>query len=330
MVWHLPHIRALARHTGGPVTLLAKPRSHADEIFAGEDTVRDIIWVDRNPKDARGVHDRPLGLWRLIRTLRAGRFDAAVLLHHSASLAFATLAAGISLRQGYGIGVQRWFLNRGPHLPRTILREHQFERATRFLEAAGITIPEAEPRLRVPSAARHAMRTRLVHTPRPMVAIGIGSSEPSRQWGAMRLAALARALLRAGWPCVALLGGREDAALLHDIQDALGADASRALPALGWHLTEAAALLTKSTFYVGNNTGVMNMAAAIGIRTYALFGTTPPFSHSRQIVPIVSPEGDPSDGMARVSLEDVLRAIERNRGSLGPTTKCGSASGPAG
>jgi heptosyltransferase-2 len=325
MVWHLPHIRALARHAGGPVTLVTKPRSRAAEMFAAEDTVREIIWLDRNPKSASGMHDGPLGLWRLIRRLRAGRFDAAVLLHHSASLAFATFAAGIPLRQGYGVGVQCWFLNRPPILTRTIMSQRQFQRATQFLQAAGIAMPETEPRLPVAPAAREIIRVRLADVPRPMIAIGIGSSEPSRQWGATRLAALARALLRAGWPSVALLGGSDDAGLLHEIQATLSDDAPRVLPALGWHLAETAALLEQSAFYVGNDTGVMNMAAAVGIRTYALFGTTPPIHHSRQIVPIVSPEGGPNDGMARVSLEAVLAVIERDRGSLGPGSNGGSA-----
>ena len=35
MIWHLPHIRAIAAHVGQPVTLIAKPRSAADQIFSG-------------------------------------------------------------------------------------------------------------------------------------------------------------------------------------------------------------------------------------------------------------------------------------------------------
>jgi len=327
MIWHLPHIRALARHAGGPVTLVAKPRSRADEIFAAEDTVRDIIWADRNPADGRGRNDGPLGLWHLVRTLRAGRFDAAVLLHHSPTLAFAALAARIPSRQGYGIGVQRRFLNRGPYLPATIMREHQFRRATRFLQATGIAMEELEPRLPIAPAARDAVRLRLASTARPLVALGIGSSEASRQWGPTRMATLARALLDAGWPTVVLLGGPGDVDLAREIQAGTGDGTPRVLPALGWHLTEAAALLAEAEFYVGNTTGVMNMAAAVGIRTYSLFGTTPPFHHSSQILPIVSPEGGPDDGMARVTLAAVVDAITRDRGSLGPIpTRDGDAS----
>jgi len=55
----------------------------------------------------------------------------------------------------------------------------------------------------------------------------------------------------------------------------------------------------------------MNMAAAVGIPTYALFGTTPAFDHSRHIVPISSPP-DPAagdDGMARITPEAVFAAL---------------------
>ena len=48
MIWHLPHLRALAA-VCGPLTLIAKPRSGAAELLAAEPAVRDIIWLDRNP-----------------------------------------------------------------------------------------------------------------------------------------------------------------------------------------------------------------------------------------------------------------------------------------
>jgi heptosyltransferase-2 len=80
-------------------------------------------------------------------------------------------------------------------------------------------------------------------------------------------------------------------------------------------LSEVAALLEQSAFYVGNDTGFLNMAAAVGIRTYGLFGATEPFYHSRQIVPIIPPGGvwSRTDGMARITAEAVLAAILTDR-----------------
>ena len=83
-------------------------------------------------------------------------------------------------------------------------------------------------------------------------------------------------------------------------------------------MAEIAALLNGAAFYVGNDTGVMNMAVAVGTRAYALFGATPPLDYSAQIVPVLSPSGGPLDGVARLSLDAVLAVIERDRGLLGP------------
>ena len=46
--------------------LVAKPRAGAAELLAAEPAVRDIIWLDRNPKGRRGRHDGPRGLLRLV------------------------------------------------------------------------------------------------------------------------------------------------------------------------------------------------------------------------------------------------------------------------
>jgi heptosyltransferase-2 len=316
MIWHLAHIRAVAHWLGEPVTLIAKPRSLADQILAGEPAIQDIMWIDLNPSGRRGVHDGPAGFVRLVRDLRARSFDRMIMLHHSHTIAAAAMLAGIPDRRGYGWGRQRWFLNHGPYLPKAIAKLHQHTRATRYLEAAGIPLPSAEPSLPVPSAALAEARTRLAEVPHPFIAIGIGASEVSRQFGAVKLAAVARALLAAGWPAVLLLGGPDEQTLADEIRAEMKEDAVRAFPAIGWPLLAGGAAMTEAAFYVGNNTGVMNLAAAVGVRTYALFGTCPPFFHASQILPILSPPG-PDDGMIRLTVEAVLAAIEGDRGRLG-------------
>jgi heptosyltransferase-2 len=320
MIWHLPHIRAIAEAARHKVTLIAKPRSAADQIFAAEDTVADILWLDRNPERRHGTHDGADGLLRLVSRLRSHRFDTVVILHHSRTLAFAAMAAGIPNRHGYGYRWQRPFLNRPPYLPQSALPSHPFQQATFFLRAAGIALPEAEPRLPVAQSARDAVTSRLLGHPTPMVAIGIGTSEPYKQWGAVRFAALAQALLDAGWQTLVLVGGPAEAELAQDIAGRVHARQPCLVQALGWPLAQIAALFATSGFYVGNDTGVMNMAAAVGIRTYALFGATPPFAHASTIVPITPPDGriDKIDGMSRIDIDRVVAAITTDRGALGP------------
>ncbi len=316
MIWHLPHLRALAAAAGGAVTLIAKPRSAADQVLAAEPTVREVVWLDRNPEGRRGRHVGVAGMARFVAALRARRFDAVVLLHHSHTLAAAMWLAGIPTRLGYGSGGQRWWLSRGPFLSRGAQALHPFEQASAWLGAAGITLAELEPVLPVVLLARAAVRRRLGDAAERngagrIVAIGVGSSEPYKQWGATRFAALAEGLLAAGWERLVLISGSAEADLIAETHQRLGTRAGAVSCAIGWNLSEVAALLAEATIYVGNDTGVMNIAAAVGTTSYGLFGGWPPFHHSSRIVPILPPDGKPDQatGMARITPEAVLAAI---------------------
>jgi heptosyltransferase II len=313
MIWHLPHIRAIAAHAGEPVTLITKPRSAADQIFSAERTVRDVLWLDRNPENRQGEHDSIAGFSRLIAALRARRFDAVYILHHSKTIALLTMLAGIPSRYGYGYGIQHWFLNRPPRLAGEILKLHPFDQATAWLRAAGIPMTDAEPVLPVTEAAIATVHSRLGSMEAP-VAIGIGTSEPYKQWGASRFAALIDALVRQGITNFVLVGGHAEAALAAEIQSLTQATLATAI---GWNLAEIAALFSLASFYVGNDTGVMNMAAAVGIRAYCLFGAVPPFHHSSRIVAIVPPGGvSKTDGMLRLSVDQVLAEIAADQSAI--------------
>jgi heptosyltransferase-2 len=310
MIWHLPHIRAIAAHVGQPVILIAKPRSRADQIFSAEHTIRDVLWLDRNPDGRRrGDHDGSIGFLRAVTALRAWHFDAIYLLHHSKSIALMSMVARIPARFGYGYGIQGWFLNRPPRLPDSVSKLHPFDQATKWLLAAGIPMAEAEPILPVTASALETVRARVQTAP---VALGIGSSEPHKQWGAERFSALADALAARGVTNIVLVGGKAEETLATAIQSSTRTTAITS--AIGWSLPEIAALLSMSAYFVGNNTGFMNMAAAVGIRTYGLFGSLSPFHHASRIIAIMPPDGiSRVDGMARITVERVLAAI--NAGS---------------
>ncbi|MGH7156223.1 MAG: glycosyltransferase family 9 protein, partial [Acetobacteraceae bacterium] len=281
--------------------------------------VREVLWMDRNPERLRGLHDGLGGLVRLIRLLRGHRFARTIVMHHSRTLAFAALAAGVPERYGYGFGLQRRFLNRPPALPPAALRLHPHEQATAWLAAAGVALADAEPRLPVAAEAQRAVRERLGPAALPTVVMGIGSSEPYKQWGAARFVALADALADAGWRRLVLAGGPAEAGLAAAIAEGTRAG-GLVVPAIGWELSVLAALCAEAGFYVGNDTGVMNLAAAVGARSYGLFGATAPILHSRRIVGILPADRRASvaGGMAGITVEAVLAAIRDDRGGLSP------------
>lgn len=317
MVWHVAHIRAISAWAGGPVTVITKPRSLAAQLFADEPAVAGVQFIDMNPEGRRGHHDGTLGFLRLVRLFRIGGFESVIFLHHSRTLAMAAWLAGIKDRRGYGWGSQRPFLSCGPFLPRGVAKRHQLKRATAWLEAAGVPLASDEPRLTAAHETRAAAR-QAAGLAGDFVAMGIGSSEAQRNWGPVKFGTLARMLLDAGWPAIALIGGGKDAEHAEAIMRESGAPAERFRTVLGWPLPSVMGLLAEASLCVANNTGVMNIAAAMGTRTYGVFGTTFPFDHASEIRRVMAPDIGIDDGAVRVTLEMMVDTILADRGSLAP------------
>jgi heptosyltransferase-2 len=62
MIWHLPHIHAIAATTvEGRVDILTKPRSQADRLLCADAGVGRVLWLERET----GRHAGMRGLLRL-------------------------------------------------------------------------------------------------------------------------------------------------------------------------------------------------------------------------------------------------------------------------
>lgn len=296
MVWHLSHIQAIARHTGSPVWILTKRRSGARQLLVGEDAVEGFFWLERNP----GRHDGFSGLVRLVMQLRRAHLSQAWILHDSARYAWAAWCAGIPLRLGYGFDVPQWLLSCGRLLTEGERHLHPLAKASRLLDL--LVVPHSpEPRLRVGEAAAATVSNAWGGRPQPWIALGVGSSEPAKQWGAARFAELARTLCGHGAGQIWVFGGIAEMALAHDILAACSG--LPVAPAVNLPLDEAAALLAGCRIYVGNDTGVLNMAAALGVPAVGLFGASAPLLHS-MLIHAVQP-AEPGSGMAGIGVEQV-------------------------
>lgn len=318
MVWHLPHLEAVARACpDGAVTVLTKRRSRADELFEGSAFVRSVLWLDRAQSgEAAGRHDGLLGAWRLAADLYAQRFRSVWILHDSARYALAARIAGVPERIGFGTGRQRRFLSDSRILPRADRHLPTVEKATRLLALHGIAV-DPTPRFEPPAAAADRIEARHGGLPRPWIALGIGSSETFKQWGADRFAALAGRLGSAVGGTVFALGGPAEQAMAAAVGSAAG---TAVVPAVGLPLGEAAALARACDVLVGNDTGLLNLAAATGVATVGLFGGSPPLTQYPNMTPLEPPGGAVYrvDRMAEIEVAAVASAVQSSLSSNRP------------
>ncbi|TVR65869.1 MAG: glycosyltransferase family 9 protein [Candidatus Competibacteraceae bacterium] len=306
MVWHLPHLHAIAATTrDGRIDILTKPRSQADRLLRAEPCVGRVLWLEREA----GRHAGLRGLIRLAALLREERYQRVWILHGSARYALAARLAGIPERVGYGIGLQSLLLSVPVRLPPDRRHVHPILRADALLKQLGIPHDEPEPRLAVDAQADRRVTACFAEWPEPWIALGIGSSEPWKQWGAERFAELALALNQRRAGSIFIVGGPAERPLAESILARLRANGGTAADAVALPLEQTVALLARCRGYVGNDTGVLNVAAALHVPAVGLFGGSPPLWHSRFIHHLMPPSGD--HGMAAMTVSQVLDTLNQ-------------------
>ena len=124
----------------------------------------------------------------------------------------------------------------------------------------------------------NARRQRCFPPGRPLLAIGPAANWRGKQWRAERFAELALRLTASGGLLpgarVAVLAAEHERGQALPLLEAL--PASRLVDLVGRvDLLTAAAVLRRSVMFIGNDTGLMHIAAAAGTPTLGLFGPSP-------------------------------------------------------
>jgi heptosyltransferase-3 len=107
---------------------------------------------------------------------------------------------------------------------------------------------------------------------RRVLALHPGSGGRSKCWPPERFAALAGRFLADGWHILVIEGPADGPAA--QVMQALASGRAERLSGLS--LPQLAALLARTTLYIGNDSGVTHLGALVGAPTLALFGPTNP------------------------------------------------------
>jgi heptosyltransferase II len=283
IIWHLPHIKAIAsNNNSGQVTLLTKKRSLARELLAGTSYVKEVIYLS----DSENLYSRLLGGWRLGKFLKPFKFDHIWILHGSARYGIAAARAQIKHRFGYGIGWQDAFLTSPYTMTHNDNSLGTIEKATRCLQLNGVPFPTEKTYLELTKKALDSAKNQIKQKDKTLVGLAIGSSEPTKQWGWENFASLVGSIHKKYQPEIVLIGGPEDKDIANSLIAKLG-HPKWIKTAIGLPILEAAAITSLCNICIGNDTGVLNIAAATGTISIGLFGSSPPQNKDPLIQPIM-------------------------------------------
>jgi ADP-heptose:LPS heptosyltransferase len=213
-----------------------------------------------------------------MRALRRRRYDLAVDFFGNPRSAALTFACGARRTAGYDLRGRRlaYRLRVPRSAPRSGTVEYAADAHVRLAAAVGGRADGNTPRLELPppALAEADLALRAAGIARPSRAVGLiaGGTRATKVWPRSHAAALASALMRAGWEVVAPLG--PDEAALGETLERL-APGVRVLPPRR-DAVALAAVIARLGALVGTDSGPRHLAVALGVPSFAWFGPADP------------------------------------------------------
>jgi lipopolysaccharide heptosyltransferase II len=291
-------------------------------VLEGFETVDNILTVERGSTAARA---------RIVKQLRAARYDLAYNLHGGTTATLLTRASGARHRVGYSSYQYSRLFNHAAPPPTEIWRQaktHSVEQQLALLGWTGVPVSDRPPtRLVVTERATSSIAERLhasgVDMAKPLALIHPAAAFETKQWAAVNFARVTEDLSQRGFACVAISAPNEKRVVSELVENSK----ARVAAITDLSLPEVTALASRSRLFVGNDSGIAHIAAAVRTPSVVIFGssnvahwspwTVAPAEVVREELPCQPCPGyscsefDAPECIRRVKVERVTAAIDR-------------------
>ncbi len=272
----VPFLRNLRRaEPDADITWMVAPGS--SDVVKGIPYVNSMLYWDPVTihADSRGTHRTFRAKLSFIRGLRARHFDKVYVLKRSLSSAILAWLSGAPQRIGFNTE------GRGILLTKKVVYRHDRHEVENFLAVLREDgVPVNDDSLEIWTTAEEEAKAAQLLSDRGIVqgdltaVIHPFSAVAARGWPLEYFAELAVRLYGKTACRPIIVGGPRDVETFSQVRHLFG---ERAIDLVGkCGLRETVALLKRSALFVGNDSGIMHLAAASGIPLVALFGPQSP------------------------------------------------------
>jgi len=269
LVVSLSSIAALQKHFHNKKCYFAFDSSYG-EVVEGVDGLKNIIFFPRREIYESTLVKRVFLYLRFINSLRSTHCDVTVDLQGGSASSIASFLSGASWRVSNSSARRSYIYNIKVDLP---VGEHKVRSYTKIAEALGASVDNPNYRLSPSSLKTESLDNILqLHgvTPhRPIISIHAGAGNIHKQWTTQGFVKIADWLASKGCQVIFVGSGR-DLEKIKAIMTRLSHEAHN----LGGSLSpgELMALFHMSSLFLGNDSGPMHLAAAMGTPVVGLFG----------------------------------------------------------
>jgi len=263
LIWQLPYIRAISEHHNSKVNLILRKKtqaknilkdlSHIENIFYNEFRKGFYYWID---------------VFKLIKLFKSNNFNYVYILDKVNKPAIAAKLCGIPNIIGPGIGNQKKWLTTKNILDNSDWKLSYSEQSQKLLKINGISLKNTFPEIKINLQRFNNQNKDLLKNGRK-IAFGVDSFEDYKMWFEENFVELADLLYKKKlFDYIYLICGPDKAHISKKIISLSGE--KYFIDCSNKDLTGVITAIKNSDFFVGNNSGPLNLASALDVKSFGL------------------------------------------------------------
>jgi len=268
LIWQLPYIKAISLHHNEKVDLILRKKTQAKKILKDMSHINTIYY-----NDFRKGLSYWLDVVKLVKIYYKSKYDYVYILDKVNKPAIAAKLAGIKNIIGPGIGNQKKWLSVDNFLSDKDWKMNYSEQSQKLLKINSIDLKDKFPKLEV-NIERFKEGNEDLLIEGKKIAFGVDSFEDFKMWYEEDFIELANYLYKEKlFDFIYLICGPEKSHIAKKIID--NSQKSYFIDCSNKDLNGVILAIKNSDFFVGNNSGPLNLAAALGVKTFGLIATDP-------------------------------------------------------
>ena len=308
LIWQLPYIKAISEHHKLKVDLIVRKKTQAKNILKDLDHINLIKYNDFR----KGLYYW-IDVAKLMMIYKNNKYSHVYILDKVNKPAIAAKLCGVKNIIGPGIGNQKKWLTVNKYLSKEDWKLNYSEQSQKILNINSITINNIYPEIYV-DIKRFKEGNSDLEIEGKKIAFGIDSFEDYKMWYEEDFVELANKLYEKNlFDYIYLICGKEKSYLAKNIIEL--SKKNYFIDCSDKNLNGIIFALKNSRFLVGNNSGPINLAAALNIKSFGLIANDPIDELKYSKIQIITPENYNNircrerEGMKKLKVEQVFNKI---------------------
>ena len=268
LIWQLPYIKAISYHHGEKVDLILREKTQAKNILKDLNHINKIYynefrkglfyWVD---------------VFKMTKIFKSEKYDFVYILDKVNKPAIAAKFAKFKNIIGPGLGNQKKWLTTENFLDQDDWKLSYTEQSQKLLKINSINLDDKFPKLEV-DIERFKKDNSDILIPGKKIAFGVDSFEEYKMWYEEDFITLAELLFEKRlFDYIYLICGPDKSHISRKIIN--DSNKKYFIDCSSKDLQGVILAIKSADFYIGNNSGPLNMSSALGVKTFGLIANDP-------------------------------------------------------